>query len=333
MRARVTLKDIARETGLSVSSVSLALRGDTRFPADTIARIRNAATSLGYVYNQAAADLRMSRTNQVAVCLGDLTNPIFNDMLLEAETEIERRGKRLLLGITRENRARQADFLHQALQVGCEALLLCPAYGTTCTDLDAILRVGDTLAISTALFFRSVEGFDAPQIVMDEVRSGRLSARAAIDAGHRNLHWIGGGRQTSAAFQRQSGAVAEIVEAGLAPPGLHPGPTSRAYGFAKATELLATHRGEIAFLCFSDLIAMGVLAACHAAGRRVGHDVSVVGCDDMDEVKYAIPPLTTIRIDLKHIVATAMQAATTPDFPRPEAFEPVLIQRESLCSL
>ena len=117
MPPRVTLKDIATKTGLSVSSVSLALRGDKRFPQDTITKVRDAAQSLGYIYNQAAADLRNPRRDTVAVCLGDLSNPIFNDMLISAENEVHQRSKRLLLGITRESRSRQADFLRQALQI------------------------------------------------------------------------------------------------------------------------------------------------------------------------------------------------------------------------
>lgn len=331
MATRVTLKDIAQETGLSISSVSLALRGDKRFPQETLHRVSEAARSLGYIYNQAAADLRTSRNNTVAVCLGDLSNPIFNDMLILAENEIHRRGKRLLLGISRESRDRQTDFLRQALQIGCEALLICSAYGTSKDDLEEVLCHNGKLIVPTCLFFRSVEDFAVPQVVADEYESGRLSASAAIDAGHRNMYWLGGGQGTSAARLRQKGALDEISNRGLTPAGVVPGPTSRAFGFEAAAAVLASHPGEeVAFLCFSDLIALGVLSACNSSGRSVGHDVSVIGCDDMEEVKYAVPPLTTVRIDLGRIVAAAMEAALGDADSSTIMFKPEFIRRSSL---
>lgn len=331
MTSRVTLKDIALATGLSVSSVSLALRGDKRFPKETLSRVKEAAHSLGYIYNQAAADLRTSRTNTVAVCLGDISNPIFNDMLISAENELQRRGKRLLLGISRESRERQADFLRQALRIGCEAILICPAYDTTREDLEAILCYNGSLIVPTSLFFRSIDDFQAPQVVADEYESGRLAARAAIDAGHRKIYWLGGGHNTSSARLRKQGALDEITRSGFEPEGVIPGSTSRAFGFEAASEILQKHPiEEIAFLCFSDLIALGVLAACNTQGRKVGQDVSVIGCDDMEEVKYSVPPLTTVRIDLVGIVAAAMEAAFGERKFETEVFKPHLVLRSSL---
>lgn len=333
MAPRVTLKDIAEKTGLSVSSISLALRGDKRFPKETLTRVQEAARGLGYIYNQSAADLRTSRNHTIAVCLGDISNPIFNDMLVSAEKEIHRCGKRLLLGITRESRERQADFIRQALQIGCEALLLCPAYGTTKEDLQSILCYDNELIVPTSLFFRSIEGFAAPQFVSDEYEAGRLSARAAIEAGHHNLYWLGGGQETSAARLRQKGALEEIRRLGLAPIEVIKGPTSRAFGCETAMKVLLAHPAEeVAFLCFSDLIALGALSACHTLGRKVGVDVSVIGCDDMDEVKYAIPPLTTIHIDLDRIISNAMEAALNRQMPTVVAFKPELVVRSSLRS-
>ncbi|WP_128254762.1 LacI family DNA-binding transcriptional regulator [Falsirhodobacter deserti] len=331
MTKRITLKHIAQETGLSVSSVSLALKGDSRFPKATLDKVDGAARKLGYIYNQGAADLRTSRSNTVAVCLGDISNPIFNDMLASAEREIDSRGKRLLLGVTRESRERQADFLHQAMRVGCEAILICPAYGTTCRDLEDILIRCGRLIVPTALFFRSIEGFAAPQVVSNEFEAGRLSARAAVEAGHRRIFWLGGGQETSAARLRQSGALAELRAAGIEVAGVFNGPTSRAFGFDITTKLLREETPEdLAFLCFSDLIALGVLSGCHNAGWQVGRDISVIGCDDMQEVRYSVPPLTTVRIDLGRIIEKAFEAASESSKAEVTLFEPELVTRSSL---
>ncbi|MFV0336506.1 MAG: LacI family DNA-binding transcriptional regulator [Tropicimonas sp.] len=331
MKTRVTLKHIAAETGLSVSSISLALRGDKRFPESTVRRVREAAERLGYIYNQGAANLRRSRTDMIAVCLGELSNPVFNDVLAAAEHEIHRRGKRLLLGVTRESRDRQADFLRQALQLGCEALLLCPAHGTRAEDLSAILLREGQLRMPTALMLRAIHGFPAPQVVSDEYKAGRLAARAAIRAGHRRLYWLGGGQETAPARLRRKGALDEIREAGLEPAGVLTGKGSRELGRALARRILAgDNSGDIALVCFSDLIALGALSACHELQRPAGRAVSVIGCDDMAEAQYAVPPLSSIHIDFTRIVAQALDEAMGPALPSLTVFEPDLVLRESL---
>lgn len=330
MQARLTLKDIARHVGLSVSGVSLALRGDPRVPAETVRRVREAADALGYVQNLAAASLRTARSDTIAVCLGDLSNPIFNDILVRAETEIDRRGKRMLLGVSRENRDRQEDFICQALRVGAEALILCPAYDTTSDDLAKVLLRDGALRLPTALLFRGIEGFPCPQVVSDEAKAGRLAARAALDAGYRRFVWLGGGSHTSVARDRQRGAVSVLQAAGHEVIILN-GPTSRQFGHETALRVMSdAPAAELCFLCFSDLIALGVLSACHTLGRTVGDEVSVIGCDDMGEVRYAIPPLSTVHIDIPRIVREGITAALDNGAVKTTILEPRWLKRASL---
>lgn len=307
MPQRVTLKDIARACGLSVSGASIALRNDPRVPEATAARVRAVADQLGYIPNQAASNLRRARTDTVAICLGDISNPIFNDILMHVEREADQRGKRLMLGISREQVPRQEDFIRQAIRHGADALVLCPAYDTTAQDLARVLLRNDRMLLPSALVFRSVADFPVPQITSDEVGAGRMMAQAGLRAGHRRFHWIGGGQHTSAAVDRQAGALAELREAGVTEIAVHNGPTTHLFGFQTVQSL--HHAGMIAgaaVLCFSDLIALGALSGCHEVGLHPGRDVSVIGCDDMEGVRFAVPPLSTVRIDIPAIVRRAM---------------------------
>jgi LacI family transcriptional regulator len=331
MAERITLKDIARQVGLSISGVSLALRADPRVPAETVRRVREAADELGYVQNLAAANLRTSRSDTIAVCLGDLSNPIFNDILIRAEEEIDRRGKRMMLGVSREDIERQDDFIRQALRMGAEALLLCPAYDTTADILAKVLLRDGKPRLPTALLFRSIDGFPCPQVASDEVEAGRIAGRLALRSRHRRFVWLGGGSHTSVARDRQFGAL-EILDHGQTEQvTVINGPTSRKFGY-EATHRILTEDpdGDLCFLCFSDLIALGALSACHALGKPVGEAVSVIGCDDMDEVKYSVPPLSTVHIDIPGIVQIGMKAALDGGTASRTTLAPTLKERKSV---
>lgn len=315
---RIRLRDIADRLGLSTSTVSLALRNHPRIPEETTRRVMAEAQALGYIYNRAAADLRRSHSDVIAVCLNDLSNPVFNEFLTHIEDELRQQGRTVFLGVAREDRALQSVFIRSALEYGVSGLLLCPCHGTTAGDLAAALPAHLARHFPCIAFSRAIEGARIPQFVNDDLEAGRLAARHLLEAGHRRICWLGGGQSTSTARGRQQGFVETLRAAGVPAPIICHGPTSRAFGHEAASRLLAGTKPPDAFACFSDLIAFGVLHACHTLGLVPGRDVSVVGCDDMEEAAYANPPLSTVRVDKD---AIGRGAATA--FLRMQAGEPI----------
>ncbi len=309
MNKRVTLRDIADELGITVATVSLALRGNSRISAETRLRVEQAAVRLGYIYNRAAANLRRTSSNLVAVCLSDLSNPVFNEFLVHIEDELRQHDLQVFLGIAREDITLQGRILQTALEQGIGGIVLLPVRGTTRADLGCLLPAGRTTPIVPAVIMsRAMEDVALPQFVNDDLRAGELAAQALLERGHRRIVWVGGGQDTWTARNRLAGVQGAIAREGLPPVEYLHGPTSRQFGHEIARTLMTRETPPEAVICFSDLIAFGFNAGCLDQGLRPGRDVSIIGCDDMEEAGLTWPRLTTIAVDKAGIGRSAAQA-------------------------
>jgi len=310
---RPTLRDIAETLGVSTSAVSAALRGQGRVSDATAARIRAEASRAGYVPNKAAAGLRTARSDVVAVCLNDLSNPVFNEFLIHIEDELRSAGCTVLLGVAREDRQLQRRILQSTMENSAGGLLLCPVHGTELRDLVPLLAAaGRQAPFPCALFSRALDEAPLAQFVNDDVATGQMMAEKLVAAGHRTLHWLGGGQPTSTARDRLAGFCAALQQAGRPPPDIRHGPTSRRFGYATASEILKTSGSDAGFACFSDLIAFGVLAACADHGVVAGRTTSVIGVDDMAEAAFSRPPLSTVGVDKAWIGRQAARHVLNP---------------------
>lgn len=329
MVRRTTLRDIAEALELSVSTVSLALRGHPRIPASTAERIRRTALSMGYIYNRAAADLRKSESRLVAVCLNDLSNPVFNEFLMQIEDELRRHDRTVFLGVAHEDIGLQRDILTTALEHGVSGVVLCPVHGTRAGDIDMLFPAGPNRApsIPAVIYSRQIEGVALPQFVNDDRRAGHLAAACLIAHGHRRIAWIGGGQESSTATGRFEGCCDALAEMALPPPVVLNGPTSREFGRQAVLDLMSENAPPTGLVCFSDLIAFGALLAIRELGLQPGHDLSVVGCDDMDEAGFSWPGLTTIRVNKRGIGRAAARCLLEERVPGVVQTAPELIMR------
>lgn len=313
MNKRVTLRTIADDLGITVATASLALRRHPRISPETTQRVEQAAARLGYIYNRAAANLRQTRSNLVAVCVSDLSNPVFNEFLVYIEDELRAHQMQVFLGIAREDLAVQRHFLQTALEQGVGGIVLLPVRGTTRADLSALLPEGHAdPVVPTVVVSRALVDVPLPQFVNDDQLAGRLAAQCLIDHGHKHIVWVGGGQQTSTAQNRLLG-VQQAVSAAVLPQAeiLH-GPTSRQFGHQTARALLTRDKRPTGVVCFSDLIAFGMITGCQELGKLPGRDISIIGCDDMEEAHLTYPPLTTIAVDKAEIGRRASRRLLAP---------------------
>lgn len=335
MNKRVTLRNVAEEVGVTVATASMALRAHPRISAETTARILEAAERLGYIYNRAAANLRQTRSSLVAVCVSDLSNPVFNEFLVHLEDELRAHGKQVFLGIARDDRTLQRQFLQTALEQGVGGLLLLAVRGTTRSDLAVLWPENQPgPLVPTVLISRALDDVALPQFVNDDFEAGRLAAQCLIDHGHRRIAWVGGGQETSTARNRQAGAESAIAAAGLHPAELIHGPTLRQFGMEVAQQLLSRPKGPerpTGAICFSDLIAFGMVAGIMQQGRNPASSLSVIGCDDMEEARFSYPALTTIAVDKAAIGRLAAQSLLDPDAqPEKVLLAPRLVLRATV---
>ncbi|WP_152048023.1 LacI family DNA-binding transcriptional regulator [Aureimonas psammosilenae] len=306
MAQKVKLSTIAEALGLSTATVSLALRDSPLVAEVTRERIKAEAIASGYIYNRRAASLRTSKSGIVGVCVHDIMNPFFGEILIAIERELDRNRQTFILCNHYDDLSKQRSFIDTMLQLGADGLILSPAIGTPASDLE----LAESNELPVVLIARTVEGWDAGSFRGDDSVGMAMAVRHLIGEGHKRIAFIGGTELTSTGRLREAGYLRALEEAGIEfrPEWRIAGPRSRHSGFDAAPKFLAIDERPTAVCCFSDLVALGLMYGLSRAGLRPGIDIAVTGYDDIDEAAIATPPLTTVANGQKEVGRRAASA-------------------------
>jgi LacI family transcriptional regulator len=328
---RPTIIDVALRAGVSKSTVSLVLQNSATVREETRVQVRRAMAEIGYVYNRAAANMRMSNAGLIGLVINDLRNPFFTEFATSLQMALSDRGYAVVIANTDENPQVQAKTVGTMVEHGVSAFIISPAYGDVSATFDAILRAG----LPAMQVLRRVDPrTDLLPFAGPDYRSGsRIATQHLLDQGARRIAFVGGLEGRAVTQERMSGYLEVLAAKGIAPLVLT-GKSSRAFGRDMAHVLARDHADCDAVLCFNDLVALGVLAGCNALGRQVGDAFKVVGFDDIEDATEAYPTLTTVRCDVagfgRAVAATILDWLENGTLPEPERRSPVeLIVRQS----
>jgi LacI family transcriptional regulator len=288
----VTMRDVAAASGLSRATVSLALRGSPQIPELTKQRVREAVDRLGYVYDWRAAVMRTERTMTVGLVVTDVRNPYFAEVSMALEAVLEERGFALLQGYSRDDREREKRLLEEMAQHRVDGVVLVPSQETRAVHLRRLAGIG----IPVVLTARRVRGHGTDYVGVDNVLAGRLLGEHLAAQGCRLIAFLGGPSRSTARAERQHGLALGLRRRGLPlePRLTMPTSADREGGFSAITHLLEHSPLPEAIVCYSDVVAFGVLSGLRAAGVEPGAQVAVASFDDIAEARLQHPPLTSV---------------------------------------
>lgn len=328
----ITIQDIAKYVNLSPSAVSKALNDYPSIPAETKSRVLAAARELGYYPMAAARDLRRRKTNRIGFSFGF------------SNADIGEFASRLINGVV--GTAEQAGY----------NVLLYPLTGDQLERLTSICKTGEVdglllmgseyLTESVALLRkeqfpfvvlnRQIDEPDVSYVTSDHYAAAAEATRHLIGLGHRRIAYIGQAVLGKVNGDRIAGYQQALREAGLAgdgdlilSAGAEPGAGARVM-----RQLLARPHPPTAVIAIHDPLAIECLQAAVEAGRRVPHDVALIGSDNLRDSQTTQPPLTTIHPPLAEIGRQAMagllRRLTDDSLPPTRAVLPArLVIRES----
>jgi DNA-binding LacI/PurR family transcriptional regulator len=299
-RGRLKMADIARMAGVSISTVSRALAGNTLIPKTLRDQIVEIAQTHGYVVNQSARNLRLRKTDTIGVIIplaheaGQMiSDPFFLEMVGRLADEITRRDYLVLLNKVITSEPGWLDRIIQSHRA--DGLLI---IGQS-TQHDALNGVAATYRPMV------VWGVPIPEhryclVGSDNHEGGRLAVSHLVARGRRRIVFLGE-IDAPEAIQRFEGYRAGLEGAGIAfdPALVIPSHYTREDAQAAVEGLLASGVVFDAVFAFSDVLALAALTTLQRAGKRVPGDVAVVGFDDILLAQHSTPPLTTIRQDLE----------------------------------
>ena len=311
-----TLKDVARETGLTVTTVSRVLNNRGYISEETREKVYEAMKKLNYRPNEVARSLSKKSTNTIGVIVPHIRHPYFSELISNLENEASKRGYKMILCNSQEKENKEREYLEMCTSNRVAGIVLCSA-GVAVEEFQ-----GSNIPLIT--IERYMENGTA-SVECDNRQGGKLAAEHLIACGCKNLLHISGVYETAMPADNRALGFIEVCEkAGVS----HWEVATNTYQYnnleyhdfleevlkenydvdntAENDENCGKSRIDGIFAS-SDLIAAQVLQVCSKLGIRVPEDIKLVGFDDVNISSLTTPRITTIHQPIKEIAELTLE--------------------------
>ncbi len=290
----LTIREIAREAGVSTQTVSRVLNNRPDVSRDTRKRIQQIIDRLGYQPSAIARSLTRQRSYTLGLIASHLNFYGPQMLLIELDRRASDQGYTLLPQLIHDDRPNVARELRQLLSQQVDGLIWAvpEVSHPVSADSDGLLMT----SVPTISVGDPVPGSIQP-VIIDERNGGRLATEHLLSQGYRHIGLITGPLNWKGSISREQGWQDALTDSGLPidERNIVNGDWSAASGEQGFYRLMEQAPDLDAVFACNDQMALGALQAAHLMGRRVPQDVGVVGFDNFTESAYFWPPLTTVR--------------------------------------
>ena len=328
-----TIKDIARKSGFSTSTVSMVLRKKPHFAQSTRKRILELAEKMNYRPNATSLALVSGKTKNVGLIVTDISSHLVSRIILSIERNLSRKGFHVILCNTQGNPSTESRYV-RVLQNGKVDGIILASVQEKAVKFRPLIDSGLSLVLLDRYKNARIDS-----VSFDVTKAAHLAVSHLIRLGHREIAYVGGPAGLPTDVNKQEGFRNALRDAGLSVKGM---PLVSAGftafdGHDAVRTLLREHPGISALFCFNDRVALGGVYAARETGRNVPDDVAFVGCDNTEEAVFSPVPLTTVELDGWQLGALASdmivgrinrKSGKTHLF-RQVSLEPKLVIRES----
>lgn len=337
MVKRITIKDVANEAGVSVTTVSFVLNGKAdSVPDSTKERIYNATKKLHYTPNYTARSLVMGRTKMVGIIVPSITNFFFAELVRLLQKKFAKHGYDIILSNNEERSDKDLKYIDLLSGRNIDGLIFTPSAESLFPEnTEKVKELLDKLSIPFLFLDRYIS--DYPHISIDNRTSGYQMAEYLISRGHKKIGVVTGSRQLNSSNNRLKGFCRKLEESNISftEEYIYEGQYDIETGELAAERFLKTE--VTAIVAFSDMQAYGIYKKLKELGKRVPEDISVVGFDDNVYSSLLDKPLTTMRQPLEELASATVKAMLDmmhgKGFSKTEKMSAKLIERESVKQL
>jgi len=286
---KVTIKDVAREAGVSISTVSNAINGVDVVLPKTREHILEVAKRLKYVPNLNGRNLKSSATKVLGLFIMSIRGPYYSSLADEVFQSCKSSGYELQIFVGESAKTLLANAMGNRVD---GAIVLNTNVGAD--EIDML----EEQEFPTVFIDREIDSNVAGCVVFNSYREGKRAAEYLIESGHKNLMLVRGESNNFDSIERERGFREVIQDEGLVLKDEYviEGEFSPEVAYLNMKEFLS--KGillpDAIFAC-NDMSAIGVMDALKDESISIPGDVSIIGCDDIDMAKLTRPPLTTIR--------------------------------------
>ncbi|MBD1389147.1 LacI family DNA-binding transcriptional regulator [Neiella sp. HB171785] len=282
-----TIRDVAKEAGLSTGTISKALSNPERVSPKNLAKVEAAIKKLNYKPNMLSQKFRSKQSNTIVVLVPDIANVFFAKVISGIEAVAQNAGYSVLLGDTKDSPVREAEFIKMVETRLADGIINLRPYTS-----DSQLPQQDITAVSAT----GSENTPYPSVRIDNAGATAQVIEYLLSLGHRRIGVISGLNDNPHTQDRIAGYQRAIAAAGITfdPSLVVEGDFNFASGLNAVRQFIQMKERPTAVFCMNDEMAISAIKGFVDAGLRVPEDISVAGFDDMDVSSYCRPTLTTI---------------------------------------
>jgi LacI family transcriptional regulator len=305
---KTTIKDVAREAGVSIATVSLVIHDNERISSDTKKKVQKAIKSLSYHPSRSARGLVSQKTGNIGFILTDdhflRTEPFYTRIFLGAEFQARSDEYYILLTTIPTNYTEEDSLPRFILEQNVDGIIIAGK-----VPVFLIEKLNKFNVPLVFVDFLPSNG-QYPTVQIDNFHGGELATQHLIDYGHKKIGFIAGDIQHPSISARFRGFKQTLennnIEYNSNNYIINESYPARQNGYSAAKILLANNNITAIFAA-NDALAIGAMQYCKDNGIKIPNDISIIGFDDVEADLLLDPPLSTVRVPKIEMGAEAMQ--------------------------
>lgn len=285
----VSIKDIASITGYSVATISRVINNSPKVSEKTRSQVEEAIRKTGYHPNFIGRSLRLSSSMKILVLLPTIENTFYADIIRGAEATASTAGYRLVLGVTQNKLDIEKSYIDMLQSRQVDGLIL----ANSIMDKFDLNRLAETFPV--ALLAHTIDGAEVSNVSIDNISAAYAAAKHLISLGHRRIGMISGYYYRAPSFERESGFLRALEEAGIThdPRYMLRSDFDFASGQEACRKLMSLPNPPTAIFCIADSMAIG--AERYLVNNGLEDKVSVMGFDNVIESEFFFSGITTVN--------------------------------------
>lgn len=308
--SKPTLRDVARQAGVSLGTASQALNQRPGVSPQTRALVLEAAAALGYQFHSRARPAAEQRLSTIGLLIKQDAsdepgiNPFYSRVIAGAEQECQARGISLMYATVRVDAYSHVSQLPPILlNDQLDGVLVVGAFLE-----EAICAIHHQAGAPVVLVDSYAPGSGFDSVVTDNINGAIAAVSHLIENGHRHIGLIGSAPDGYPSIrERRKGYMRALQEHGISATYIEDGPLLPADAHAATRRLLTRAPQITALFACNDTVAISAMDAAREMGRDIPRDLSIIGFDDIDFAAQTVPPLSTMHVDKIHMGVLAVR--------------------------
>lgn len=293
-RRRLSLKDIAKDLGISVSTVSRALNSYSGISDDTIKLVKEYAEKHNYVPNTMAVNFRKNKTLTLGLIVPELVHYFFSSVISGALAEAKKRGYTVLVSQTSESLQNEIYAIRTMIGSSVDGVMISLSNETTTVGyLEELIEEGRPIV----QFDKVLYELKTPKVIVDDFDGAYAAVEHLIQQGYTKIAHLNGFKQVTNARHRLEGYRKALKDHKIGEPAgyvIHCKDISEEEGYRFTKQLMESDNPPDAIFCITDLIAMGSMKYLKEHGFKIPQEVGLIGFSNWDMANFVTPTLSSV---------------------------------------